>query len=207
MSQSLFELIERYSKEQMDKLGLYGWPHVQRVLRLCLKIAELEGGRVDLEVLKVAALLHDIAKYVQRINPSINHGAAGAEMAEAFLEKCGFPKSKIKAVCHAIRAHTRVEEPTSVEAKILHDADFLDKLGAVGIATIFVKACLTSRTIEEILESFFSEEQELYVIKHLKWIKKPHLYTKTAKIIAEKRNKIALVFFDQLRKEINLEDF
>jgi len=207
MSQSLFELIERYSKEQMDKLGLYGWPHVQRVLRLCLKIAELEGGRVDLEVLKVAALLHDIAKHVQRINPSINHGAAGAEMAKAFLEKCGFPKSKIKAVCHAIRAHTHVEEPTSVEAKILHDADFLDKLGAVGIATIFVKACLTSRTIEEILESFFSEEQELYVIKHLKWIKKPHLYTKTAKIIAEKRNKIAFMFFGQLRKEINLEDF
>ena len=207
MNRSLFELIEGYSKEQMDKLGLYGWPHVQRVLRLCLKIAELEGGRVDLEVLKVAALLHDIAKHVQRINPSINHGAAGAEMAEAFLEKCGFPKSKIKAVCHAIRAHTRVEEPKSVEAKILHDADFLDKLGAVGIATIFVKACLTSRTIEEILESFFSEGQELYVIKHLKWIKKPHLYTKTAKIIAEKRNKIAFMFFDQLRKEINLEDF
>ena len=207
MGQSLFELIERYSKEQMDKLGLYGWPHVQRVLRLCLKIAELEGGKVDLEVLKVAALLHDIAKHIQRINPGINHGAVGAEMAEAFLEKCGFPKSKIKAVCHAIRAHTHVEEPASVEAKILHDADFLDKLGAVGIAKIFVKACLTSRTIEEILESFFSEEQELYVIKHLKWIKKPHLYTKTAKIIAEKRNKIAFIFFDQLRKEINLEDF
>jgi len=67
MSQSLFELIERYSKEQMDKLGLYGWPHARRVLRLCLKIAELEGGRVDLEVLKVAALLHDIAKHVKEL--------------------------------------------------------------------------------------------------------------------------------------------
>jgi len=66
-------------------------------------------------------------------------------MAETFFEKCGFPKSKIKAVRHAIRAHTHVEESTSVEAKMLHDADFLDKLGAVGIATIFVKACLTSR--------------------------------------------------------------
>ena len=31
-----------------------------------------------------------------------------------------------------------------------------------------------------------SEEEELYVIKHLKWIKKPDLYTKNAKIIAEK---------------------
>ena len=33
------------------------------------------------------------------------------------------------------------------------------------------------------------------------------LMRKTAKIIAEKRNRIALVLFDQLRKEINLEDF
>ena len=39
-------------------------------------------------------------------------------------------------------------------------------------------------------------------IKHL-----ADLYTKTDKIIAEKRNKIALTFFDQLRKELNLEDF
>jgi len=33
------------------------------------------------------------------------------------------------------------------------------------------------------------------------------LMRKIAKIIAEKRNKIAFMFFDQLRKEINLEDF
>jgi len=206
MNSSVFELIEEYSKEQMDKLGLYGWPHVQRVLRLCLKLAEFEGGDVDLEVLKAAALLHDIAKHIQRSNPGIDHGAAGAEMAEAFLRKCGFPKTKIDAVCHAIRAHTHVEEPASIEAKILHDADFLDKLGAVGIATIFVKACLTNQTIEAVLENFYAEEQESYVIKHIRWIKKPHLYTETAKIIAEKRNKIAFTFFNQLRKEVNLED-
>jgi len=206
MSQSPFELIKKYSKEQMDKLGLYGWPHVQRVFRLCLKIAELEGGNVDLEVLRAAALLHDIAKYVQKNSPGINHGAVGAEMAEAFLRKCGFPESKIRAVCHAIRAHTHVEEPTSIEAKILHDADFLDKLGAVGIATIFIKACLTDQTIEEVLESFYMEKRESYVIKHVNWIKKPHLYTETAKKIAEKRNKIVSPFFDQLRKEIKLED-
>jgi len=206
MNQSSFELIEKYSKEQMDKFGLYGWQHVQRVFRLCLKIAELERENVDLEVLKAAALLHDIAKHVQKNNPSINHGAVGAEMAEAFLRKCGFPESKIKAVCHAIRAHTHVEEPASIEAKILHDADFIDKLGAVGIATIFVKACLTNQTIEQILESFYTEEEESYVVEHISWIKKPHLYTETAKNIAEKRNKIVSLFFNQLKKEIKLED-
>jgi len=154
-----------------------------------LKIAELEGGNVDLEVLKAAALLHDIAKHVQRNNLSINHGAVGAEMAEAFFRKCGCPESNIRAICHAIRAHTHVEEPASIEAKILHDADFLDKLGAIGIATIFIKACLTNQTIEQVLESFYAEEQESYVIKHISWIKKPHLYTETAKKLAEKRNK------------------
>jgi len=92
-----------------------------------------------------------------------------------------------------------------LKRKILHNADFIDKLGAVGIATIFVKACLTNQTIEQILESFYTEE-ESYVIKHISWIKKPHLYTETAKNIAEKRNRIVLIFFDQLGKEIKLED-
>jgi len=205
MSGTLLKLVEEYSREQMGRLGLYGWPHVQRVLRLCEKIAENQNCGVDVEVLRIAALLHDVAKSFEMDNPKVDHGQRSAEMAEAFLRKCGLAEPKVMAVCHAIKAHTHYEEAKTIEAKILHDADFIDKLGATGIATIFVKACLTNQTIEEVLENYYSEGGKSYVIKHIQWIKKPHLYTATAKEIAEKRNKIVPVFFEQLRKEIKLE--
>jgi uncharacterized protein len=124
MNQSLFSLVEDYAKEQMDKLGLYGWPHVQRVLRLCVGLAELEKCYVDMDVLRVAALLHDVAKCLEKENPQIDHGVVGAEMAEAFLKKIGFSESKVRLVCHAIRVHTHSEEPKSTEAKILHMLTF-----------------------------------------------------------------------------------
>lgn len=208
MNREQFHLIKKYSKEQMDKLGLYGWPHVKRVLHLCVRMAYiLKERNVDLDVLKASALLHDIAKHLYKKNATFDHGRVGAELAEAFLIRSNFNREKIKAICHAIRAHTHFEKPISIEAKILHDADFLDKLGAVGIATIFIKACLTNVTIEEILENFELEKEEpSFVIKHIRWIKKPHLYTEVAKSIAEKRNKIISAFFKELKKEIELKD-
>jgi len=208
MNEKLLELVERYSKDQMDKLGLHAWPHILRVLRLCEVISKSEGRdvAVDLDVVKVAALLHDIAKHLEKEGGSLNHGDVGAVMAENFLKSVSFSNDKIKLVCHAIRVHTHREEPTSMEAKILHDADFIDKLGAVGIATIFIKACLTDKTIEEVSEAFETETQKKsYVAGHIRWLKHPHLYTKTAQEMARRRNRTVSTFFKELKKELELK--
>ncbi len=209
MDKASLDLIKRYAREQMDKLGLHGWPHVKRVFHLSMRMAKIVGKQnADLDVLKAATLLHDVAKHLHKKKVSFDHGRAGAELAETFLRKCNFDRGKIEAVCHAIGAHTHSEEPISLEAKILHDADFLDKLGAVGIATIFIKACLTNVTIEEVLENFELEnKKQSFPIKHVDWIKRPHLYTKTAQDIAERRSRIVSAFFSELRKEIELKDF
>jgi len=210
MNQKQLELVEKYSREQMAKLGLHAWPHIQRVLHLCEVIAKIEGQdvAVDLDVAKVAVLLHDVAKHLEKEGSPLDHGDVGAVIAENFLKSVGFSDEKIKLVCHAIKVHTHREEPTSIEAKILHDADFIDKLGAVGIATIFIKACLTNKTIEEVAEAFETESEttkQSYVARHIRWLKKPHLYTKTAQEIAMKRNGIVSTFFEELEKEIELK--
>jgi len=205
MSQEKLELVETYSKEQAAKLGLHAWPHIQRVVHLCTEISKLESRNalIDSDVLKTAALLHDIAKHLEKGDGSIDHGDVGASMAEKFLQFIGFEEEKIRLVCHAIRVHTHREEPTTIEAQILHDADFLDKLGAVGIATIFIKACLTNRTIEEVVEAFEAETpKQSFVNAHIRWLKKTHLYTKTAQEIAVKRNAIVSLFFRQLKEEV-----
>jgi len=200
------KIIENYAQEQMAKLGLHGWPHVKRVVRLCMQIAEIEKDHVDSEVLEVAALLHDVAKHLEKGGNAFDHGKTSAEMAKNFLNSIGFSRGKVELVRHAIRVHTHGEEPHSIEAKILHDADFLDKMGCVGIATVFIKACLTNTTIEETLEFWKKISRKSFVGLHLLWLQKPHFYTKTAKNLARKRNKIVHTFFKQLEKEIKFKD-
>ncbi|MEM2935986.1 MAG: HD domain-containing protein [Candidatus Bathyarchaeia archaeon] len=207
MDYKQLEFIENYARERMAELGVYGWPHVERVYRLSLHIAKLRGEQnLDLDALKAAALLHDIAKSFQKRNRGVDHGKIGAEMAENFLKSLGFSEDKIKIVYNAIRAHNKGEKPLSLEAKILCDADFLDKLGAVGIATVFIKACLTKRTIENVAEMFTKGSKETsYVGKHLQWLKeKPRLYTKTGRRLAKRRSKLAPLFFRELENELKL---
>lgn len=199
-------VIERYAREQMAKLGLHGWPHVKRVQRLCVQLAK-NAKEVDSGVLEVAALLHDIGKYVEKENNAVDHGRISAEMAEEFLRSIKFDNDKLKAVCHAIRVHTHGEEPRSLEAKIVHDADFLDKMGAVGVATVFVKACLANTTIEEAARFWRNPSKNSFVGLHALWIQKPHFYTRLARSVAKRRNKIVYAFFKQLEKEMQLADF
>jgi len=202
MNDKQYELIVMYSKVKMTKLGVHAWAHIQRVVHLCELITKKEGLNVDLDVVRIAALLHDIAK--DKETRSTDHGDKGALMAEELLQSLGFSDKKTKLITDAIRAHTNRDEPASTEAKILRDADFIDKLGAVGVATVFIKASLTSRTIEEVAESYESDaDVESAVGKHISWLKKPYLHTKTAQEMAEKRNKIVTAFFDALKKELN----
>jgi uncharacterized protein len=199
------QAIEDYAKEQMAKLGLHGWPHVKRVQRLSLQLSK-NTEKVDLEVVEIAALLHDVGKYKEKENKGVDHGGISAAMAQEFLSSIRFDDEKVAAVCHAIRVHTHGEEPRSVEAKILHDADFLDKMGAVGVATLFIKACLTNATIEESAEFWRHPSRDSYVGLHALWLQKPHYYTRAAGTLAKKRNRLVYAFFKQLEKEIALTD-
>lgn len=117
--------------------------HVRRVYDLCLCLAEYESG-IDLDVLKTAALLHDIARVEEFRDEtgSIDHAALGAEMAEEILRKLGYSEKKIAQVKHCISAHRfRYKvKPQTKEAKILFDADKLDVLGAIGVARSFMIA-------------------------------------------------------------------
>jgi uncharacterized protein len=104
--------------------------HVDRVYRLVLKISEEED--VDMDVVRAAALLHDVARS-ERGGDGLCHAERGARMALGLLKEIGFPKEKFDAVAHAIEVHqySRGLKAESREAEILQDADRLDALGAV----------------------------------------------------------------------------
>ncbi|MFA5644553.1 MAG: HD domain-containing protein [Patescibacteria group bacterium] len=115
--------------------------HVLRVYNLALKIAQTEK-EVDLEVLESAVILHDIgkAKEDQDSSGKVDHAVVGAEMAKEILEPLGFSFEKIRHVQDCILSHRYRNDykPQTIEAKILHDADKLETVGAIGLARSFV---------------------------------------------------------------------
>ena len=108
----------------------HGFDHVDRVYRLALKISE--GEDVDLDIVRAAVLLHDVARKNEALN-GVCHAEEGARMTPGILKELGFPDEKIDAVIYAVSVHRSSSgiSPKTREAEILQDADRLDALGAV----------------------------------------------------------------------------
>ena len=216
--------IKEIVKEKMRGISpSHDFSHVIRVYNLCLTIAK-EEKNVDLEVLKISALLHDIARRKEDLDKTgkIDHAKLSAKMAEKILKDLGYSKEKIEKIKHCIEAHRfkgRLKLKT-IEAKILFDADKLDVCGAIGIARsacwvgenkakIYSDIPLSKYIKENILGGKLpgriidSSKHALnieYKIK-LKNIQK-RLFTKKAKEIAKERAEFMRQFFERLEKEI-----
>ncbi|MCZ8196137.1 MAG: HD domain-containing protein [Flavobacterium sp.] len=114
----------------------HDWFHIDRVYRNSLLIANEE--ECDLEVVKLAALLHDIA------DSKFNDGdeTIGPKTAKTFLEKENISQETINHVVAIIenisfKGGNFEKKFTSKELEIVQDADRLDAIGAIGIARTF----------------------------------------------------------------------
>ena len=194
-SRKLIEKTREFAKGFFEREGTHGFSHVERVFNLCMHIGREEGA--DLEVLALAALLHDVARPLEDSGEVEDHAVEGAKIAKRFLLSLGYPEEKAEAVAHAIEAHrfSRGPEPRTLEAKILSDADKLDAMGAIGIARVFMYSGEHGRDIEASLEHF---EEKILKLKDL-------MYTETARKIAEGRHEFTVRFIERIRREIEGE--
>jgi uncharacterized protein len=121
--------------------GSHDWDHTLRVCRLCRRIGAAEGA--DMDVLLVAAYLHDIGRsYQDDTNGAVCHAEKGARLAAAIVEKLPLTADQKENVLHCIRTHRfrGNRPPQTPEARVLFDADKLDAIGAVGVARAFLFA-------------------------------------------------------------------
>lgn len=148
--------------------GSHGYDHVRRVLALCRRLGA--GAGADLEVLTLAALLHDIGRHEERCSGGRScHARVGAEVAEGIMKRFGADRRLIGKVVECVRQHRYRgnSTPRSLEARILYDADKLDSLGAVGIGRAFlfageVGARLHNSTVEAERAEAYSPEDTAY---------------------------------------------
>ncbi|HEY5800763.1 MAG TPA: HD domain-containing protein [Burkholderiaceae bacterium] len=115
----------------------WGAAHAQRDYKLARELAQAEGWSIDDDVLYAAAYLHDMGAIPAYRQQGVDHAQRSVALAEGVLRDAGFPMAKFPAVADAILSHMyNAPVAASREAQLLHDADTLDFLGAMGVARL-----------------------------------------------------------------------
>lgn len=209
------KLTINFVKEKLEGAEAgHDWFHIERVWKLSKKIAEKEGG--NLEVIELSALLHDIA------DPKFHNGdeTLALKISKNFLEEIHVNAELIEQVLFVIKNisfKNRAEAPENppLELQIVQDADRLDAIGAIGIARTFNFGGFKNNLIyhPEIKPNLGMNKEEYKksngtTINHFYeklLLLKDLMNTETAKRIASERHDFMLQFLDEFYKEWNVE--
>jgi uncharacterized protein len=128
----------RVQARPVDKFG-----HQPRLHALATRIGQ--GLEYDDDVLFAAAWMHDLGVFIghRPEDPEQlshwDHVPYTIRRSCELLAEWGFPKEKLDRVAEAIAHHQAKDEPMTMEAILLRDADILEQLGAIGLLRTVVK--------------------------------------------------------------------
>ena len=126
-----------------DDASGHDFYHSLRVYKTATYIAERENA--NLWIVKLAALLHDVDDY------KLKRGNDELKNAREFLIINNLDKKDIKCICDIISEISfkgiNTCTPSTIEGKIVQDADRLDSIGAIGIARTFTYGGSVGRAI------------------------------------------------------------
>lgn len=167
-------------------------------------------------LVELAALLHDIADW------KFHNGddTVGPQIAGEILRKHGVGQESIDAVAQitlegSFKGAGVAAVPSTIEGKIVQDADRLDAIGAIGIAHTFAYGGHKNRPMydpnikpqqHKTKEDYFKSQsptinhfyEKLLLLKDL-------MNTETAKRMAQSRHTYMEEFLDRFYKEWNAE--
>ncbi|MDX2273034.1 MAG: HD domain-containing protein [Cyanobacteriota bacterium] len=148
------------------------YAHQPRLYQLAVRLGQ--GQPFDDDVLFAAVWLHDLGVFVGHRPSDLtalatwDHLAYAVEKVPDLLKQWGFPAEKIPAVINAILTHLPAGQPTSIEGSLLHDADILEQLGAVGILRMVSKVGRDSRYPTHAAAIAMLEQQVQTLPSHLR---------------------------------------
>lgn len=195
VSQFVHDYLMESGKDHEDEpwRPRYRWEHTLRVAHWAWILAREE--KADIERTMIAALFHDVSHFVSK--DYRKHGEKSAEIAMDFMQKAGFPKDFAEDVSYAVRSHVGERSPKTVHAKILQDADTLDRFGHFRILLFGKTADLSN------LEKLKAELQSF--LEYLEKIERGEfgpMWTKTGKEKVEEFIKLYKAVYGEILSEI-----
>ncbi|KFH64225.1 hypothetical protein MVEG_10050 [Podila verticillata NRRL 6337] len=218
---------EALVKEQMAHYDpSHDWLHVDRVRRQALKIAKeesLNGKKVDVELVELAALFHDIgdAKFHKEGQPT------GREVVMAFLSRHSYAKAdEVAKIVENVSFRKELAgiknewAENSIELHIVQDADKLDAIGAFGIMRCAAYSGYKNRPLYDPAEKAqlnMTYEQYQAQTKanagcaishfHEKLFRlKDMMKTPAAIKMAQKRHDLMVHFVEQIEQEYSMDE-
>lgn len=186
-----FRRVYEQTRKQFTRANFaaHNWEHVYRDILNAIVIGEAE--RADMRLVLPAITMHDIGFLFGSDGPT--HAAVGARRLPQYLRTIRVPYSTrdILHLAACIRTHkgsTFKTRPETLEARVVADADMLEKFGPFGVYQYI-------RTWTE-----FGNGVEETINDKLCMIQTYRLNTKTGRSLAEPGRKFVVNFFKTLER-------
>ena len=212
MSNLIENIKNKIENQFKDQEGSHDWQHILRVYNMALHLHNVEGG--NREIIELAALLHDISDH------KYNGGNfdEGWHVARQIIIDFGGTEELANSVADVVKVVSFKgalvkDSDTSLEGKIVRDADRLDAIGSIGIARTFAYGGSKNQAIYlEDVPPVLHDSKEAYfnakthTINHFYeklLLLKDRMETQTAKKIAQIRHERMIRFLDEFMSEHN----
>ncbi|NLT67591.1 MAG: HD domain-containing protein [Acidobacteria bacterium] len=172
------------------------WEHTLHAASIALQLAKAEG--VDPSIPVIAALFHDAGKFAggRYHSDDTAEEEESARIAREILGKFGMKPAAIRQVMAGLRALYNEKARKNSVAAIIHDADFLSKFGALGVASFFIKSALRRRTLRSALLGYLSKELTYASCLPL------NMHTSAGRKLASRKSSQSIKFFRSLLAEL-----
>lgn len=213
--EKIIEKTKEFVKNKLSGEGSgHDWWHVYRVYNISVSIAKDEKEDVNLFIVELGALLHDIADW------KFNDGDTnvGANVSRDFLKSLAVDDETIEHVADIVKNISfkgagEKSHMKTLEGMIVQDGDRLDAIGAIGIARTFAYGGHDNREMfnpeikpenHETFEQYKNSKgttinhfyEKLLLLKDL-------MNTESGRKYAEKRHKFMEAYLEEFYAEWN----
>lgn len=176
-----------------DDVTGHDYYHMERVARIAWQIGK--NTKADLFLCEAAALLHDVGdkklfEHPKEILNEMNVFLSTIELTSEQIER-------INQIIHEVSFRIGVKVPSTLEGRIVQDADRIDAIGAIGIARTFAYGGAKQQMIHHntnkntSIQHFYDKLLKLYDLLH----------TAKAKEIAASRHQFMEQYLEEFFKE------
>lgn len=144
--------------------------HLFRIVKIVEFLAKKMNAQIN--IVEAGALLHDLALPT---GDDYNY-EKNKYLAIKRLRQFNLTKFEYENIAECVASHEGIIKPKTLEAKIVHDADVLEKSGVLGI----IRQTWKHTNYKKIKSTAITDSEIKNILAHLKW-RKSRLQTKVAK--------------------------